>query len=202
MQIRASVASILIGIAAACGCSAQAQTFSDGNLTVSLGAVENLSDGQGRYAPYAEIEVYSSLYRAEEAGITFGAGLYVAGWMDGAAQTSGCRDCITYSYSSTIGGLRGAAQLDHFPLPLSFWGGVAHHVIWADYESGAGVAGDIGRDHRKGYSALEAGLQFRIPLSARIHLEPKAHVHLPLPVSSRNHHVARFAGSAGISYSL
>lgn len=202
MQIRAVVMAILIGLAALSGRSADAQTFSDPNMTASFGAVTNLPDGQGTYAPYAEVEISSSLYRSEEAGISFGAGLYIAGWADGTTRSFGCADCIIYSYTGAVAGMRGSAQLDHFPLPLTFWGGVSQHIIWAEYAFGAGVAGNMGRDHRNAYTALETGLQFRIPLGRGIHLELGGHVHLPVPVSSTYRYVARLAGTSGFSYSL
>lgn len=188
---------ILTGLACA---PAQAQSPNRTTVAIAMGAIRNLQNDRGlpTYAAYPEVEAFTELHSSAAAGVTFGAGFYVGGWTDGIGRAARCPHCVTYSHTSSIVGFRGAARLDHFLLPLTFWGGVSRHEFWADYVGGSSGYGPTRGNHRVSSNALESGVRLEIPLLRRLTLEPRAHTLWPIPFSADNPFLVRFAWMMGV----
>lgn len=192
-------------IALLLGCSTvHAQSVEGPALSLAVGAIRNTQHDTGvpRFAVYPELEASFQIYRSRQAGITFGSGVYAAGWTDGVKQVARCPHCVTYSYSSAITGLRLAARLDHFAFPLTIWGGASHHAMWGDYVGGSDGTGTPARERNSAGNALESGVKLEIPIASKLRLQPRFHVLLPLPFNEKNMLTARYGFAVGFGYVL
>lgn len=193
-------------IALLLGCSTvHAQSVDGSALSVALGAIRNTQHDTGlpHFAAYPELEASFQIYRSRQAGFTFGGGVYVAGWTDGVKRAVRCPHCVTYSYSSAIGGLRLSARLDDFPFPLTIWSGASYHSFWADYVGGSNVYTDLD-DHEMNSSnyAAESGARLEIPISSKLRLQPRIHALLEVPFNENNPLPVRYVFAVGFGYAL
>lgn len=196
--------SAFIALLLACS-TVQAQSLEGPALSVALGAIRNMQHDTRlpQFAAYPELEASFQIYRSRQAGITLGGGVYAAGWTDGVKQAVRCPHCVTYSYSSAIAGLRLAARLDHFPFPLTIWGGASYHALWADYVGGSTGYTDI-NDHEVNSSiyAVESGARLEIPISSKLRLQPRIHALIEVPFDENNPLQVRYVFAAGFGYVL
>lgn len=169
-------------------------------VSASLGAVETLQADAPRLAFYPQIDVSARLLRSEAARLALSGGAYLGGWRDAVDAPAPCADCITYSHASLVGGVRLQVAFEAFPLPLAVWGGLARHLVFAEYVGGAGVAGQPGRDHRADYSTAEAGARLQVPLGAHLRLGGEAVVYLALPFAQNNPHATRAGYGLALTY--
>lgn len=204
MRTHTVAVAILVGVVMVSTRIAQAQSTPERRVVVSLGIIDVMHgiSGDSQLGLYPEIEVFASLYRSDEGGITLGGSLYVAGWSDGGPRHVPCPHCVTYSRRSAIGGARAAARLDRFLLgPLSFVAGVSYHSTWATYVAGSNGYGEP-QNYREALFAVETGVRLEIPISRRISFEPRGHVFLPVPFEENRPDFARYVWAGGFSYSL
>jgi hypothetical protein len=197
---------LLIGLVAVGPSQTQAQELKP-EVSARLGFIRNWQDDpdQPRYAFYPELEATTVIIRSERRRLALRGGIYAGGWSDGVETPSRCADCITYAYNSIIVGARlkvtqEAFPLERFPIPLSLWGGAARHFLFVEYVGGAGVAGNVGHDHRSAHYALEAGTRLQVPISRRLRLGGDIQISLALPADPNNPHALRLAYSLVTTY--
>ena len=171
-------------------------------VTASVGLIETTQHDppQPSFAFYPELEVATEIVRSRRTQLSLSGSLYAGGWHDGVETPSSCADCITYAYSSLIFGTRLRVGLPAFPLPLSFWGGVSRHLLFARYIAGADWAGNEGHDHRDAFNALEAGARLQVSIATRVQVGGEVQFYLPLPVSEENPNVARMRYGLAATY--
>ena len=177
--------------------------FSSPILTLNLGLIETLDRdlGDSGFTLYPEMEARAAILRSESTGLSLSGGLYAGGWRD-AGTPAGCRDCITYSYTSVLLGARVAVSLDRFPLPILFRGGLSRHFVFAEYLSGATLSAADPDEYRDTYYAAEAGVRLQVPVTGRLQVGGDAGFHIPMPISSTNRRAARLQFSVATTYKL
>ena len=151
-----------------------------------IGLIRNLQDEQSfhdkpQHSIYAEIQLGGTLLSFVNGGGSFGGALYGGYWDDFIGERSNaCIDCITYSYSSFIVGVRASFTPANALVPITLLTGLASHFIAADRVGGSDIAGDPGKDFRKGLNTAEIGLQLNLPLNNRLQLQGKVRQFFPL----------------------
>jgi len=104
--------------------------------------------------------------------------LYWGYWDDGVDQVTSV-DYITYSYSGHIVGTKiyffPTEVADHWPVPIAFSGGIAHHFIHRTYVGGEDFVGTRGSEGAESSNTVEAGLGIYFKLTELIELRGEAH---------------------------
>ncbi len=100
-------------------------------LAIKVGAIRNWQqhsfNPQSAYSFYPELELAHKLFALQHDSLLFSLAVYGSVWDDGVEQTArNCSDCITYSTSAQVLGMRLGVHMAEFPvLPLDFYGGIA-----------------------------------------------------------------------------
>ena len=108
-------------------------------------------------------------------------------WSDGIKEALPVMDGITYSEASHILGLRIAfyPQIadEHWPIPLSVFGGVSHHLIKMTYIGGGDYAGRRGQDFNDHSTTAHVGLGVSVPILDLFSLGVEAQQFIPFSSS-------------------
>lgn len=171
-------------------------------ITASVGVIRNLqfSSDFARFAFYPEIQVSAPLIRLKYSPISIIGSLHVGGWFDNVDTVSGDQDSnTTYSHRSLIVGSRIHLSMTPKPPPLSFFAGISHHFVWADYVGGTSL-GRPGEDYRDSINTAEFGLRLQYPVRQHVVLGGGAQLYVALPYSEDDPHAARIGYVITASY--
>jgi len=165
-----------------------------------MGIIENLQwdNDLPRYAAYPEVQASIPIVSGSRPALRADGTLYAGGWTDGIDRVSNTRDSnTTYSFSSVIVGAR--LQFALLRAPVTFFTGLSHHFLWADYIGGTSM-GTPGRDYRDGLNAAEVGFRLHFPISKNLEVGGGPHWYMSLPMSEGDPKNARAAYLVSVSY--
>ncbi len=154
---------------------AGAQSLQSG-VSVFVGATQRVHYGvdDRDYLPIVEVEFAIGKLSQGGSGVSVSGAAHLGYWEEGTSESSFCADCVVFSYKAATVGARGLVHLDRAPIPLSFVLGYSHHAVFATYEGGAGIIGNIGSDHTVRLNLAEVGVRVLIPVIDRLRIGPEA----------------------------
>jgi len=171
-------------------------------ITASVGAIRNLQTDPefARFAFYREIQVSTPLIRLKYSPLSLIGSLHGGGWFDNVDTVSRSRDSnTTYSHTSLIVGSRLYLSTTPKPSPVSFFAGISHHFVWADYVGGTSM-GRPGEDYRDSINTAEFGLRLQYPVGQHVIIGGGSQLYVALPYSEDDSHAYRIGYVIMASY--